>query len=681
MIRSTLNSTECFLLTEEPNWAFPVLGRFNRINTQQVGSTKREERSGRSVSTRTALVWKTDLDLAAATALEISLRGLTRTTGDAASALQPILCPFWPALRIYGASSPYSAKYSVIFEPGWTSYAIFLTSAGIGGYTSTAYSQVAPLLWGVFDKLPKPQKTTDELSSCEFSFRDTGPSDAALSCSVSPPNGPTIHGRAWPIFPKIPQYTIEAGGVDITIDRRQLGYTRDEAETVYPQTPRRVQKSGYELTAAEAADLIGLWQSVGGSLYPFWIPSGSSPTRLTADIVAGDVDINVESCAAFNGHAHMFINGQSWAAGQIVGTGSTVFTLTSAPGAFAAAFTYIQPLTFSRFAGDTLSISWSDPAIASSTIDVVELPPEYGSPSGETLGTTLGGLGFKWFLYRFTDGTTTWYVTSGESAITYNGNAYTPQKISHGTISERINLQDSSTTIEMRNWTGNPLSRFRRARLQTAMAVTILSVTSQTPATDSAETIFTGRVKIPKFDGSFLTAEVGGETAVFNQMFPRPITRKSCNAMLFDSACKLVRSQWTFACTLPTAPAAGAPFEYTVNALSWPPGTLPAIGSGYFSMGFLVRTLADGTQQANSIVDSSAISGGAVVLTLDGDLFPFPTASESWSIAPGCAGRYDEDCKAKFGNGVNFRAFPRMPRANPASTPLTPSTPAGGKKG
>jgi uncharacterized phage protein (TIGR02218 family) len=679
MIRTTLNSTSCFLLTEEPNWDAAVQGECNILTSGASSSTKREERNAFSSTPRTTLKFTSDLDYPSFVALQNSLDGYGLDSLGNPVALQPILCPFWPGQVIYGQSSPFSALYSVIWEPGWATWAIFTTSAGIGSYTATANSMVAPLLWGVFDKIPVPQANTDSLGVCDFTFVENGPAAAALTIASTPNIGPTLHGQAWPIFTEIPQYTVEAGGATVDIVRKQIGYTRDEAQTVYPQTPERTLKASYELTAASAAQLLALWLQGFGSQAPFWIPSGVSPMQLTADIGPTDTTLNVDNSANFNDYAYLFLQSDNWVAARITGTGSGVVTVAAAPGSFSAVSTVLQPLLFARFTADKLTISWPDPGFANATIEVVELPPELGSPSGETFGVTIGPLGFVFYLYLITDGTSFWYITSCEQNITYNGNVYTSQRVTHGTITERINLDDSNTKIDIRNWAGNPFSKFRGTRLWPKMTITILKVDSLTPAANSAESVFTGTIQTPSFDDTTISIQMGGPNALFDQMLPRPLYQKMCNSILFDSQCGLVESQWTFACTMATPPTPGAPYQYTVSGLSWPQGALPSLLAGYFAMGSLTRTLPDGTLQSNAIVDSTAISGGDVTLTLYGDLYPFPTGSETWSIVPGCDGQYST-CKAKFANGLQFSGMPNMPQADPAILPVTPTTPVGAKK-
>jgi hypothetical protein len=432
------------------------------------------------------------------------------------------------------------------------------------------------------------------------------------------------------------------------------------------------------------------------------VPAAFSPCQLTADLLAG-ATITVDNLQALDGQAHIFLYGDTWSAQRIIAEGSNTITLAQAPGVFPAASSTVQPLLFAHFTGPTITISWTDPTLSTTTLELEELPPEYGSPAGEQFGLTIGPLGFKAYLYSFTDGVSSWYYTSNESPINYQGNTYLSQKITHGTITERLNLEDSTTDITLRYFSPNPFSRYRTPRLQMAMTCAIQSLftgnaaylVDQTgryitdgqgryivgaPPAAVATTVFKGRLKVAKFDDSSIVIQMGGPTSLFDQMVPRPLVQLLCNATLFDGKCGLLRANWTFSATMPHPPAPGAPFQYVVSALSWPQGPLPALPAHYFAFGYIARTLADGTQQGMIILDSTALAGGAMTLTLNGDLSPFPTGSEPWSIVPNCAGRYQEDCKAKFSNPSNFRGFPNMPLTDPSILPQITSTSSSSKK-
>ena len=683
MIRTTLavlGYVEAFLVTEDPHWDGEVVGEFSLLTSTSESSTRRQERNALSTTLRTKLSWSSYLDYPTAQATRSLLHSWGLDSSGNPVALQPVLCPFWPCAVPAGASSPYTSTYSVIWEPGWSNWLVYTTAGGYGAYPVTGSSLTAPLLWGTFDKLPTIKAETHEEAIADFIFLENGPASFALSTTTATTAGPAWQTlSSWPVLTEFPQYNeVETGGVDIVIARKQIGYARDEAQTVFPQTPQRIVKATF--VDADASGILALFQASLGDVNPFWMPSGFSPCRLAADITSG-ATIQVDNATALDGQAHVLLwGGTTWAAGRIISTSGNFLTLQTAPGVFYAASTIVQPLLFGHFRSATLVIKWSDPAVGISEVAFEELPPEYGSPSGETFGTTIGPLGIEAFLYAFTDTVGSWFYTSCETAITYGGNTYTPAKIEHKTITERLNLEDSTTSITLQAFSGNPFFRYRQPRLQMAMFATISRVYSLTPAPGTATVEFTGRLRIPKFDNDQIDLEVGGPTSIFDQMLPRPLVQRSCDNCLFDSKCGLSRAAWTFSATMTPPSGPGSPFHYTISGISWPGGALPSLGASYFANGYVTRPIAGGTPQGMLILDSTAISGGSITLTLNGDIYPFPTGTETWAITPNCAGRYVEDCGTKFANQANFSGFPFAPATDPSIFPNTTATASTSKK-
>ena len=85
-----------------------------------------------------------------------------------------------------------------------------------------------------------------------------------------------------------------------------------------------------------------------------------------------------------------------------------------------------------------------------------------------------------------------------------------------------------------------------------------------------------------------------------------------------------------------------------------------------------------GASRSVPIVRSSAVSGGAVTVTLSRDPSPFPEVGLAVALWPGCDG-IASTCQAKFGNWLNFGGHPYRPVANPSLVKVSGAL-TGGKK-
>ena len=145
-----------------------------------------------------------------------------------------------------------------------------------------------------------------------------------------------------------------------------------------------------------------------------------------------------------------------------------------------------------------------------------------------------------------------------------------------------------------------------------------------------------------------------------------------------------LQSKWKFTAQIQDPGAAGYPFGFVLEDLAGD-GTAAAaaitadkVDENYFAGGWIeLGTGAD--WQRRSILLSTTPAAGVLTLTLDRDPRPFPEIGDEVAIFPGCKRRYLEDCKAKFGNELNFIGHPFLPYANPSLVQPT-TTNGGGKK-
>ncbi|MBC8011211.1 MAG: hypothetical protein H7067_14080, partial [Burkholderiales bacterium] len=442
-----------------------------RVQADQVqGLTVRQERRPLAPGFTVEMKWQSLLPRAGARALRAGLLGLGRTApGGAGTAapLQTILCPFWPAVVPASdvGGGHFDAAYWAVWEPDGTRAALYAAEDGIPeAYDDTVESLTAPVLFGHFTDWPDPDALTDDVATGGLGWIETGAYENGLVTIHSGegsalPVGPTLHGQTWPVLPCAARIRdAKAGGVAVLVARRKIGFGRGEAETHHPQIPARKLELGHDLTEAEALRVLLQWFTSEGTVKPFWVPSATSPCRLTASAGAGATTITVDNAAALLGHAHVWLGSAtgSTAARRITGIAGNVLTLDAALGvAVAPGDTSVQPLLFARFSRPDLALTVVGD-VWSAKCELLELPAEYGLAEGEEHGVNIGPLtGLAW-CYAITDGTETWRYTSYAEALTLGGHSFAPINIGHGEMKERLNLDASECTVTLRDWPGSP---------------------------------------------------------------------------------------------------------------------------------------------------------------------------------------------------------------------------------
>lgn len=658
-----------------------------RLEADQVsGLTVREERRALAPHPVLRLRWRAMLPPAGAAGLRAGLLALGRTVAGAAgaaAALQPVLCPFWPAARLASEVDPghFSSGLWAVWEPDGSRGAVG-AELPVAGYVLTSLSLVAPVLQGRFEDWPEPTALTDQAAACDFAWLETGPLAVAWQVTAADaPAGPALHGRTWPVLPYAARHAeARAGGVVVEVDRQRLGYGRAEAETHYPQVPARRLALRQDLTTSEAAEVLRHWLACQGVVGPFWAPAATSPCRLAAAAGSSATTITVDDASALLGHAHVWLAtaGGDQAARAVAGVAGNVLTLGSALGFTAApATTLVQPLLFVRFDRSELAVEWRGGHSWRVDVGLRELPAEYGSPAGEVHGANLGPLAEPAWCYEITDGVQTWRRTSYAGPLILGGMTYAPHPIRHGELKERLSLEASEAVVELRDWPGSPFARYRLERTPAPLTVRIHEGVPDDGELTGSRVIWAGRVRSARWAGPVLTLGVGGFGTVLDQPSPRWLLAPSCSSELFNpAACGLDGAQWTFTGTRAHPQAAG--YVHLLTGLAWRSGAaLPDIGLGYFAGGYVVRTRAGAVDQLVGIVASGAY-GAALELTLAALLHPAPTGAETWTLVPGCDGRVGT-CRAKFDNLARFRGFPHMPAANPSITVRRKSS-SGGKK-
>lgn len=145
------------------------------------------------------------------------------------------------------------------------------------------------------------------------------------------------------------------------------------------------------------------------------------------------------------------------------------------------------------------------------------------------------------------------------------------------------------------------------------------------------------------------TAEIRGFAKAFDEERGRLYLR-SCSADLGDARCGVALA------------AAAASVAESDGRLSLSAAGLSGYADGHFTGGRLVFTAGANAGYASE-VKRHGVEGGLALFQL-WQAAPAPIRpDDAFSVTPGCDKSF-ATCRAKFGNGVNFRGFPHMPTSD-----------------
>jgi hypothetical protein len=240
-------------------------------------------------------------------------------------------------------------------------------------------------------------------------------------------------------------------------------------------------------------------------------------------------------------------------------------------------------------------------------------------------------------LYRFTQDSTVWTVTSGNKKQAYNSEIYLPISIGHATIKSSPNTNDSmlEVTVDLdnvmaRGWFINIID--------SVVNLQILRVDSGTVAT-----VWQGRLTATKPDDSKLTLVFDSGFSQVRRIGLRDQYQKICPHVLYGRGCFKNKADVAIAGTVATISGS----TVTVSAASSKP-------DGYFNAGMIADS-------AGVLRFVTSHVGTVLILTRPLDSL---TVGMSVNLYPGCA-RTTAACKDKFNNLANFGGFPWIPSVNP----------------
>lgn len=674
MISTTFASQSVLLLNDAPDWGSPVGVTFDLVSQFEEGLTGREARRPHASTLRAKVRFRLTIQGTDAFTFKNALRGYQA---------QPVIVPFWPLAETWTNRANIAATgLRVAYKADWSTWELYTTVEP--GWV-LADDMVAPAFWG---RLEDREMLWLNATVAQFDveFTETGPTTYALiPGSQTFQGGPNLAGyatnpRLWPTaldWRDVPE------SFSVRIIREQLGFGRAPFETIYPQTNvREAQFRTITQSSAECWKLLRFFSDHGAGK-AFWTPTWHSSAVMAADLTAGSSALSVQSAVGIlPGDYLAFIQGTGIQATSRTSTivGTTV-NLNSAPGAFTAADTVVATLVLARFDKPRLGLEFIMGSVAQAAVSVVELPPEYSPAADETLGTTIGLLTTRGYIYELAQTigatTTTTRLTSYEADLTVGANTYTARKMDHGTVKQSLFLDRDEIEIRSEIVAGDPLVKLATVQAEAPVRLTIKSV-DVSGATGSNDTVlFTGDIIALAVRGSRLTAKAVSAGTVFDRIYPRFRMQVGCNHALFSPGCGLASAAWQFTANVLNPGVPGFPFTFDLFGLARTIGTVPTITAGWFAGGW-AEFGAGSNLTRRAIIDNTANASGFITLTLARDPSPFPSAFTAVKLYPGCNGARTT-CADKFANYLNFGGHPFTPATNPSLVKVSQNV-GGGKK-
>ncbi len=672
MIPVTFQSATAYLLDDQPNWETVFTVQASLPGMYERGITGRETRRPMADTLRLNCRFSCHLtSLVAITNLRNSLQAL---------AAQNVLCPFWPAGFVAGVTTPpVTAAYYALFNADG-SFSSIQPASGLP-YTLTAY----PLMVGILGENSAPEAQSGSLLKMDYQFAENGNFPLTFA-TFAAPNGLNAAGGMRPLFPFLPDWSKlpTTGNAEFDITRKQLGAQRTLATAYYNQRGRRAVEQFFTLTGNNGFNLLRFFSDMGGEQNNFWLGAAINEANLAANLGSAATSMTVDNGAALGTNAFVMLeDGTNRVPLVVSSVAGNVWNLSAAPGVnFYVGRTTIESLVLARFDVDKLQIDFSSPVLATATVKFKELPWETNAVAGETYGTTMGALPVTASFFQFTmttpSSTTTWYFTSYERNLSDGTNTWISAPMEYDSISDTATLKRTDTTINSRNFSGNPLALLFPLALEWPLMLQIFEgdVTPATNAVSNLRAFFYGEVGEADMEPPFITAKCATLSHIFDRQIPRRLYQRPDNWCLFEPANGLLPANWQWNAVVVSYNAATS--TLVIGTITSTNGA--TLAAHYFAAGYLIVTAASGgAQQVRMIGDSTALVAGQITLYLATVFTTAPSVGDVLNIFPGYDGQA-ATAQNKFANyQTKFGGFPFMPVGNPTVLRITQPT-GGGKK-
>jgi uncharacterized phage protein (TIGR02218 family) len=250
-------------------------------------------------------------------------------------------------------------------------------------------------------------------------------------------------------------------------------------------------------------------------------------------------------------------------------------------------------------------------------------------------------------IYDFWNDTLSYYITSADEVITYNGQSYTPAMIGRERTGHSSNLTVSKLSINVDKLQDEVKSYLESAPLDETWVRIMRVFRNQTPR--EAMVYFVGTLNMVSIKGQSATLQCDGLEKFLTQLVPRHRYQRLCGLTLYGPKCMVDKTTYKETVALSAISADGL----TITG-----GVFGGKDTDYYAFGWV-----EFEGYKRMVVSNS---GNNVVLR---HYIPGLTDSDTVDIYPGCD-KTMPTCRDKFSNlgGTldTFFGWPYMPYDNPA---------------
>jgi len=444
VIQTTYNSAPLWLLDLASGPGTSFRGEFEVMARVEVGLSNREERRALSTHLRSKLTYTIIAEDSDARRLE---RGLIDCGTNRVAA------PLWPALVRWEdrGTAKIRGGLNLVYRPDWSEWEIFEDAEPVW---PVADDLVVPLVVG---RLEDRTLSWIHPECCEFSVRLIEASPAAWSLRVDAVEwaaGPLPDGYAVApsLFPLPLQFDAVSGTVTVSIQRDQIGFSREQIEETHQEIGAMQREVASVETGDEIATLLR-WAQDHAAGRQFWALRPTSAMRIPEAMFNGQtaaIATDTYGVRAGNWVAFLTPGLTVQAFAQIASASGQIVHFVSTPGTVAAD-SFIVRLELVRFTRPQVVVDWFDQRAAVVTMPLRAVPPEEAVPSDEEIGFTLGAVWHRVWLYEFARTVAgvaeVERLTSHEEDIELDGVTYTAARVDHGAIVRGIALDRDEVEI------------------------------------------------------------------------------------------------------------------------------------------------------------------------------------------------------------------------------------------
>jgi len=234
--------------------------------------------------------------------------------------------------------------------------------------------------------------------------------------------------------------------------------------------------------------------------------------------------------------------------------------------------------------------------------------------------------------------------TSGDVAVTYNGDNYTPATIERGETQYDAKLENSSLTVKAARVT-TPFIEYLAVNPLDLYWIEVFKLfRDQTPL--EASVVFVGQIKTVSFKGIAAQIDCVGFEIYLQRTIPQFRYGPPCNWTLFDSKCTIDKTLYSTNAVLT---------DLSVDGLTLTSATFALEADDYYTYGY--AEFGDAKRMITSHI------GDVVKLN-----YKIPELANGNTVTcfAGCSLDI-ETCRDKFNNVVNFGGHCYIPVDNPAT--------------